>query len=228
MFPGRRGAGKIFHNEVKMSGLVPQICVLFGPSAAGGAYIPAFCDIVIMRDGNSLDVPRLTSDGGDGDRREGHARRDGRRADATPARPAAATRSSRPTRRASTSRSATSATSRPTGRASRPPRRRPTRSPTRRSAISFRRTRTSPSTSRHCWTASSTPTRSWRSTRAGRRSSSSATRASTAASSASSPTSPSRRAACCSSTRPTRPRASSRPAMPSMSRCSSWPTSRGS
>jgi acetyl-CoA carboxylase carboxyltransferase component len=62
MFPGRRGAGKIFHNEVKMSGLVPQVCVLFGPSAAGGAYIPAFCDIVIMRDGNAsmyLGSPRM-------------------------------------------------------------------------------------------------------------------------------------------------------------------------
>ncbi|MDX6655351.1 MAG: methylmalonyl-CoA decarboxylase subunit alpha, partial [Solirubrobacteraceae bacterium] len=40
MFPGRRGAGKIFHTEVKLSGVVPQVCVLFGPSAAGGAYIP--------------------------------------------------------------------------------------------------------------------------------------------------------------------------------------------
>jgi acetyl-CoA carboxylase carboxyltransferase component len=62
MFPGRRGAGRIFHNEVKLSGLVPQICVLFGPSAAGGAYIPAFCDVVIMRDGNAsmyLGSPRM-------------------------------------------------------------------------------------------------------------------------------------------------------------------------
>ena len=42
MFPGRRGAGRIFFNEVRMSGVVPQVCVLFGPSAAGGAYIPAF------------------------------------------------------------------------------------------------------------------------------------------------------------------------------------------
>jgi acetyl-CoA carboxylase carboxyltransferase component len=45
-----------------MSGLVPQVCVLFGPSAAGGAYIPAFCDIVIMRDGNAsmyLGSPRM-------------------------------------------------------------------------------------------------------------------------------------------------------------------------
>src|SRR6202042_87 len=31
MFPGRRGAGRIFYNEVQMSGLVPQVCVLFGP-----------------------------------------------------------------------------------------------------------------------------------------------------------------------------------------------------
>ncbi len=62
MFPGRRGAGRIFHNQVKLSGLVPQVCVLFGPSAAGGAYIPAFCDIVIMRDGNAsmyLGSPRM-------------------------------------------------------------------------------------------------------------------------------------------------------------------------
>ena len=50
MFPGRRDAGRIFFNQVRMSGLVPQVCVLFGPSAAGGAYIPAFCDVVIMRD----------------------------------------------------------------------------------------------------------------------------------------------------------------------------------
>ncbi len=62
MFPGRRGAGKIFHTEVKLSGVVPQVCVLFGPSAAGGAYIPAFCDITIMRDGNAsmyLGSPRM-------------------------------------------------------------------------------------------------------------------------------------------------------------------------
>src|SRR3954449_7965976 len=62
MFPGRRHAGRIFFNEVRMSGLVPQICVLFGPSAAGGAYIPAFCDVVIMRDGNAsmyLGSPRM-------------------------------------------------------------------------------------------------------------------------------------------------------------------------
>jgi acetyl-CoA carboxylase carboxyltransferase component len=62
MFPGRRGAGQIFHTQVKLSGVVPQVCVLFGPSAAGGAYIPAFCDVVIMRAGNGsmyLGSPRM-------------------------------------------------------------------------------------------------------------------------------------------------------------------------
>jgi methylmalonyl-CoA decarboxylase subunit alpha len=62
MFPGRRGAGRIFFNQVRMSGVVPQVCVLFGPSAAGGAYIPSFCDVVIMRDGNAsmyLGSPRM-------------------------------------------------------------------------------------------------------------------------------------------------------------------------
>ncbi len=56
MFPGRRGAGRIFHTEVKLSGSVPQVCVLFGPSSGEGAYIPAFCDVVIMRDGNASSV----------------------------------------------------------------------------------------------------------------------------------------------------------------------------
>jgi methylmalonyl-CoA decarboxylase subunit alpha len=62
MFPGRRGAGRIFFNQVRLSGQVPQICLLFGPSAAGGAYIPAFCDVVVMRDGNAsmyLGSPRM-------------------------------------------------------------------------------------------------------------------------------------------------------------------------
>jgi acetyl-CoA carboxylase carboxyltransferase component len=38
---------------VRASGSIPQVCALFGPSAAGGAYIPAFCDIVVMVDGNA-------------------------------------------------------------------------------------------------------------------------------------------------------------------------------
>ncbi len=62
MFPGRRGAGRIFLNEVELSGMVPQICLLFGPSAAGGAYIPAFCDVLVMVEGNAsmyLGSPRM-------------------------------------------------------------------------------------------------------------------------------------------------------------------------
>ncbi len=64
MFPGRRGAGRIFHNQVRMSGMVPQLCLLFGPSAAGGAYIPAFCDAVFMVEGNAsmyLGSPRMAA-----------------------------------------------------------------------------------------------------------------------------------------------------------------------
>ncbi|GAB2872622.1 acyl-CoA carboxylase subunit beta [Actinoallomurus bryophytorum] len=62
MFPGRRGAGKIFHTQVRASGAIPQVCALFGPSAAGGAYIPAFCDFVAMVEGNAsmyLGSPRM-------------------------------------------------------------------------------------------------------------------------------------------------------------------------
>jgi acetyl-CoA carboxylase carboxyltransferase component len=62
MFPGRRHAGRIFRNQVRLSGVVPQVCLLFGPSAAGGAYIPAFCDVVFMVEGNAsmyLGSPRM-------------------------------------------------------------------------------------------------------------------------------------------------------------------------
>jgi methylmalonyl-CoA decarboxylase subunit alpha len=62
LFPGRRGAGRIFYNQIRLSGRVPQICCLFGPSAAGGAYIPSFCDVVIMVEGNAsmyLGSPRM-------------------------------------------------------------------------------------------------------------------------------------------------------------------------
>jgi acetyl-CoA carboxylase carboxyltransferase component len=65
MFPGRRGAGKIFFNQVQASGRIPQVCCLFGPSAAGGAYIPAFCDVVFMVGGNAsmyLGSPRMAEE----------------------------------------------------------------------------------------------------------------------------------------------------------------------
>jgi len=62
MFPGPRGAGRIFHTQIRASGSIPQVCALFGPSAAGGAYIPAFCDFVTMVEGNAsmyLGSPRM-------------------------------------------------------------------------------------------------------------------------------------------------------------------------
>jgi len=65
LFPGRRGAGKIFYNQVQASGQLPQVCCLFGPSAAGGAYVPAFCDVVFMVEGNAsmyLGSPRMAEE----------------------------------------------------------------------------------------------------------------------------------------------------------------------
>jgi len=65
LFPARRGAGRIFANQVRLSGRVPQACALFGPSAAGGAYIPAFCDVVFMVEGNAsmyLGSPRMAEE----------------------------------------------------------------------------------------------------------------------------------------------------------------------
>jgi acetyl-CoA carboxylase carboxyltransferase component len=62
LFPARRGAGRIFYNQVRLSGRVPQVCCLLGPSAAGGAYIPSFCDVVFMHETNAsmyLGSPRM-------------------------------------------------------------------------------------------------------------------------------------------------------------------------
>src|SRR5438477_776366 len=65
MFPGRRGAGEIFYRQVQASGRFAQVCCLFGPSAAGGAYIPAFCDVVFMVEKNAsmyLGSPRMAEE----------------------------------------------------------------------------------------------------------------------------------------------------------------------
>lgn len=59
---GRRAWGNIFHNQVRFSGAIPQLCVLFGPSPAGAAYVPALCDVVIMVDKKAtayLGSPRM-------------------------------------------------------------------------------------------------------------------------------------------------------------------------
>src|SRR5581483_11263584 len=62
LFPGRNQGGRTFYNQVKMSGVVPQIAIMFGPSPAGAAYTPAFADIAIMVEGNAsayLGSPRM-------------------------------------------------------------------------------------------------------------------------------------------------------------------------
>lgn len=64
LFIERRHAGRIFHTQCQMSGHVPQICILFGPSPAGAAYVPAFCDAAILVDGNAsafLGSPRMVA-----------------------------------------------------------------------------------------------------------------------------------------------------------------------
>ena len=47
-YAGRRAWGNIFFNQIAVSGRVPQVCALFGPSPAGSAYVPALCDMTIM------------------------------------------------------------------------------------------------------------------------------------------------------------------------------------
>lgn len=61
-FAGRHAWGNIFYNQVQISGRVPQVCALFGPSPAGSAYVPALADLTIMVRGNAtayLGSPRL-------------------------------------------------------------------------------------------------------------------------------------------------------------------------
>src|SRR3989475_36726 len=58
IFPGRLHAGRIFYNEVQLSGVVPQVCILFGPSPAGSADLPALTDRVVDA-GSWFEVKRL-------------------------------------------------------------------------------------------------------------------------------------------------------------------------
>lgn len=52
-FANREGIGKYYYNHSLLSGRVPQICVLYGPSIAGAAYTPVFADFTIMVRGMS-------------------------------------------------------------------------------------------------------------------------------------------------------------------------------
>ena len=69
----RAGGGRrIFRNQVALSGKVPQICCLFGRVRPAAAYIPAFCDLVIMVEANAS-MYSARPDGRDGGRGEGDA-----------------------------------------------------------------------------------------------------------------------------------------------------------
>ena len=56
IFPDEGQAGSIMYNQVRMSAEnIAQIAVVHGPSTAGGAYIPALCDeVVIVRNQGAM------------------------------------------------------------------------------------------------------------------------------------------------------------------------------
>src|SRR3984885_10550298 len=56
IFPGQYGAARIFYyNSLMRRRLhVPQIAAVMGPCIAGGAYLPALSDIIIMVEGTSF------------------------------------------------------------------------------------------------------------------------------------------------------------------------------
>jgi acetyl-CoA carboxylase carboxyltransferase component len=61
-YAGRRAWGNIFYNQIQLSGRIPQLCAMFGPSPAGSAYVPALCDVIIMVEGQAtayIGSPRM-------------------------------------------------------------------------------------------------------------------------------------------------------------------------
>src|SRR5471030_2818142 len=56
IFPGQYGAGRIFlYNSLMRRKLrIPQIAAVMGPCIAGGAYLPALSDVIIMVEGTSF------------------------------------------------------------------------------------------------------------------------------------------------------------------------------
>ena len=212
MFPGRRGAGRIFYNEVQLSGRRAAGLPALRPVRRRRRVHPG----VLRRRGHGrrqrLDVPRLAAHGRDGDRREGDARGDGRRARCTAGLRLRRRARARPRRRRSASPGATSRTcpsqlrAGAAGAPAAPRRRRSTpierdhpgrREQALRHDGADRRARSTRARffeiKQLCRQGADHRLRAHR--RARRR--------------ASSPTSRSTRAACSSSTRPTRPRASS-------------------
>jgi 3-methylcrotonyl-CoA carboxylase beta subunit len=56
VFPGQYGAGRIFYYNSLMRRYlkVPQFAAVMGPCIAGGAYLPALSDLIVMIDGTSF------------------------------------------------------------------------------------------------------------------------------------------------------------------------------
>jgi acetyl-CoA carboxylase carboxyltransferase component len=60
-FANREGIGKFYYNHSRLSGQVPQVCVLYGPCIAGAAYTPVFADFTVMVEGSAMAIasPRM-------------------------------------------------------------------------------------------------------------------------------------------------------------------------
>jgi acetyl-CoA carboxylase carboxyltransferase component len=56
IFPGQYGAARIFYYNSLMRRIlrIPQIAAVMGPCIAGGAYLPALSDVILMVDGTSF------------------------------------------------------------------------------------------------------------------------------------------------------------------------------
>src|SRR3989442_1076548 len=56
IFPGQYGAGRIFlyNSWMRRRYRIPQIAAVMGPCIAGGAYLPALSDVIIMVQGTSF------------------------------------------------------------------------------------------------------------------------------------------------------------------------------
>src|SRR5246500_5639934 len=56
IFPGQYGAGRIFlyNSWMRRRYRIPQIAAVMGPCIAGGAYLPALSDVIVMVEGTSF------------------------------------------------------------------------------------------------------------------------------------------------------------------------------
>jgi acetyl-CoA carboxylase carboxyltransferase component len=56
IFPGKYGAGRIFYynSQMRRKLRIPQIAAVMGPCIAGGAYLPALSDVIVMVEGVSF------------------------------------------------------------------------------------------------------------------------------------------------------------------------------